>query len=230
MWDDELMVFETIELVPKEQPNQQQPPQPDQPDQPVDFDDYNPDQPPDDFSPPSSPSGSAGSPPSPDSRDDSWRASDSSSSPPSGPNTEYVPSTTPPSSSTDSSDKAATGTSQDPRDVPTPPRPERELTLPPEFRRPNKTLLLKPAVTVALPSASAGPPPPSKKDDNYIYADVVVIPHNFGDTSDLPKATSPKPIFNPNPFGSLFSRSSRSKTTLPSSVLNNYPTERKSKR
>ena len=226
MWDDELMTFEWTELVPREQPNQQQPVQPDPQ---VDFD-YDPDQPPDDFSPPASPQGSAGSPPSPDSRDDSWRLSDSDTSPPSGPDPDYVPSTTPPSSS-DSAEKAAVGTSRDIRDAPTPPRPQRELSLPPEFRPPNKTLLLKPAVPVALPGPSARPPPPPpKNNDDYIYADVVLLPHNFGDTSDLPKATSPKPVFNPNPFGSLFSRSSRSKTTLPSSVLNTYPTERKSKR
>ena len=163
----------------------------------------------------------------------------------------YRESTTPPSE-----DEAELSLYQDFSEPSTPTTPPSGFvpnqTLSPEFLPLNKSLILKPAVKLAesnpplpprRPAAACAYPDPPKKPGSpssaitpspygdYIYYD---IPADFGKDfrekcPTLPPTPKP-PLFRAPKLGSLFTRETRSKTTLPSSVLHQYPTERKQKK
>jgi len=144
-----------------------------------------------------------------------------------------LPSTSP-SSSDDANDQSIyLDTSSNPS------TPTEAPLLSPEFRAPPK-LNLRPTHFQPSPVGEPSKPPPSaaaNNDDNYIYVTLPVVPHDWnldGLTEKLkvlePKPEKTPPTFKANPFGSLFARSSRSKTSVPDSVLHQYPTERKARK
>ena len=225
--DEDMVLIEWTELVPSDPSDQQEPA-------------YEPDQTLQVFSPPPSPPSGASStsaPSPPDSRDDSWRPSqsDTPDSDHSSGDPSYQPSSTPPSDSASStrgpSPAPLTLTKPGTQGAPTTPT---EGSLSPEFRAPSKALFLKPAkpLAIAAPAAQAPPPPPSKPaDDDYIYCERLTVPEGWGDDiytalrEPLPEASYKPPLFS-----TIFSRSSRSRSTLPASVLSQYPSERKQKK
>jgi len=107
--------------------------------------------------------------------------------------------------------------------------------LSPEFRAPSKALFLKPARPLAVTAPAAVTPPhpttPPKPVDDYIYCEGLTVPDDFGEEF-LRKVNEPLPkeVYKAPPLSALFSRSSRSRSSLPASVLSQYPSERKQKK
>jgi len=94
-------------------------------------------------------------------------------------------------------------------------------------------LFLKPPREIQAPAPPLPPrkpsPAPAAASSPHLYLEIPNINPEELHTNDFPKPEPPKPIFKPPTFGGLFSRSTRSQTKVPDSVLSQYPDERKKK-